>query len=263
VKIDIISAEETHPGTIQLAIAALRRASLTVAVASVLVLVMACGIVGDSSSDSPSPTGACPLTYPELPDGQYIDSLPAVGCVPVPKSRVALPQLAASADEIAVLEVSSIAGVVIPTAGPGSATPAKRANQPLPWTTYNVHVDQWIKGDGPTDTTVTTIGGIDYDGPRLYNGTFLLQAGRKYLMPLRATTPQTPGSAKYEGASTGWASFEVTDGFVHVLNDARAREQLGQYGGLKLSDIIPQVQQWIVSPPPPVTHSPAPATPAG
>ncbi len=235
---------------------------LAFAIGSILVPIMACGGGGSNSNDSSESTPSSSpglLTYPLLQPDQYIDSLPTVSGVPLDATPVALPQLATAAEEIAVLEVTSVVGVVVPTAGPGSATPRKRISQPLPWTTYNVHVDQWIKGDGPTDTTVITIGGIDYDGPRLYEGTFLLQPGRKYLMPLRASTDQTPGSAMYEGAGTGWASFEVTDGYVHVLNDARAQDLLGQYEGAKLSDIIPQVHQWIVSPPSPVTSSPSPS----
>jgi hypothetical protein len=263
VDMEIIGSKEMEPGAVRLLNVGLGRALLAIAIASVLMPVIACG--GGGSGSKASPGASAPASsagspaYPQLADGQYIDSLPAVSGVPLSSSPVALPQLAAVADEIAVLEVTGVVGIVVPTAGPGSATPSKRISQPLPWTTYNVHVDQWIKGDGPADTTVITIGGIDHDGPRLFDGTFLLQAGRKYLMPLRASTPQTPGSAKYEGASTGWASVEVTDGAVHVLNDARSRGLLGQYEGMKLGDIIAEVKQWIVSPPSPVTHSPSPS----
>jgi len=231
-------------------------AALVAAVAGIFLLLSGGGGDGTDGGGGPSPTSG---PYPILADGQYIDSLADVKTIPSDFSAVPMTYLASKVGAIAVVEITGIVSSGVPSPGPGTRTPSIRRFQPLPWTTYTARVEQWIKGgNGQTEITISELGGIDYDGPRLFTGTFLAQTGRKYLVAMDERSPDAPGTGDYAGALSGWANFEVGDGTIHVLNENNSRRLMGAYNLTPLDEFIAMIREWIVARPG-VTPTPPPS----
>jgi hypothetical protein len=231
--------------------------AIVFAVAGVYLLVRDSGGDDDavSGSRTPTPTSG---PYPVLAEGEYIDSLPSdIRTLDSGLDAVPLTNGASMPGTIALVEITGIVETAVPTPGPGTSTPEERRFQPIPWTTYSARVEQWIKGGaGETEITITEAGGVDYDGPRLLTGTFLAQVGRRYLITLG--TPNVPGTGDYQGVLAGWASFEIGDGLIRVLNENNSRRLMGAYNLTPLEDFIAMVREWIIAPPA-VTRTPPPS----
>lgn len=204
---------------------------------------VACGGGDDGPKPTPTPVRV------DLGDGEYIDSYPEGAGIASGLQFNTLEQLASSVEFIAVVEVTSIKDTLIPTAGAGTLTPMDRKFQYLPWTTYNMRVTQWLKGDGPDEITVTIVGGEDYDGHRYYEGTFLPTVGRTYVMPLQTRPAEAPGDGDYEGTTSGATTFEVTDGTVRVLSNSKTQPLVEGIEGITLEELIDRVADWIFAGP--------------
>ncbi len=217
----------------------------------------------DTPSQTPRPTAG---PYPILEDGQYIDSLPKVITLASGLNPVPITYGASVTDSIAVVRFEEVLETVIPTLGPGTRTPEDRLFRPVPWTTYRVSVQEWIKGgDGSPETTLTIIGGVEGEEPRLLTGTFLPQLGRTYLLTMDPHTPDIPGTGKFVAAAAGWSAFEIgQDAAIHVLNENNSRRQMGAWNLTPVDEFIALVKEWVVAapavtptPPPSPTASPA------
>jgi len=229
-------------------------ASIVAAIATVVYLLTD---GGDSTpARTPIPTNG---PYPVLADGQYIDSLPHVNGLPSGQNAVPITYGASKTNSILIGTFEEQVETIIPTIGPGSPTPQSNRFRPLPWTTYRIKVEQWIKGgDGSTETTATLIGGTEGEEPRLFTGTFLPQIGRTYLFTLDLDTPDTPGTAKYVGVMAGWSAFEIGDGVIHVLDENNSRRLMGAYALMPLDQFVGLVNSWVIAPPS-VTPTPPPS----
>lgn len=226
-----------------------------VAVVGVVIVLIRDSGGDDSVAASPTATSE---PYPVLEDGQFIDSLPQVATSPGGIRPLPLTYGASKAAAIAVVTITGVEGSVVPSPGPGTATPMERSYQPVPWTTYKAQVEQWIKGgNGETDITLAEVGGIDYDGARLLTASFLAQVGRTYLIVLDPSTAETPAPGQYFGALFGWANFEVGDGAIHVLNEANSWRFMGAWNGTPLDQFIADIHEWMNGPPS-VTPTPPP-----
>jgi hypothetical protein len=218
--------------------------SLLVAVA----LSLGVGCADDDDAAGPSSTAGGLDT--DIGDGEFIDSWPATGGRVVQADPQSLEQLAPVVDEIAIVEITGVLLLSPWTPPAGSPTARDPDFQPLPWTTYEARIRQWIKGDGPEETTITIIGGVTENGPQYLDGTFLPTVGRVYVMPMQVRGETTPGTGMYEGTTNGATTYEVTDGTVHVLNNAKTHPFSIDYAGLTLEEFIVRIQEWIQASPP-------------
>lgn len=232
--------------------------SVVAAIAVAVILLSGNDGGGDGVANSPTPTSGnegtptpTPGPYPVLADGEYIDSLPSdIPTVESGLGAVPLTRGASGAGGIAVVEITGIVETIVPTPEPGTVTPSVGNTRATPWTVYIARVQQWIKGgQGETEIKISEIGGVDYDGARLYTGTFLAQVGRVYLVSLDAPIPTSPGKPDYIGALTGWSNFEIGGGAIHVLNENNSRRLMGAYNLTPVEDFIAMVREWIVAPP--------------
>lgn len=214
---------------------------------------------------SPTPS---PGPYPALADGQYIDSLPSdIPTIPNPFSALPMPYAASRAPAIAMVEITGTVETIVPTPEPGTVVPTGDRDRATPWTIHSANVVQWIKGGkGETEITISTIGGLDYDGARFFTGTFLAQTGRTYIMILDNALENSPGypNIDYIGVFAGWSAFEVGDGVIHVLNQRTARELMGAWNLTPVDKFIGLLEDWIEQPPaitptPPPSPTPSPS----
>lgn len=221
-------------------------------------------LVRDSGGGSNRPSGPTATLgpYPVLADGEYIDSLPTnikvrfSGFDPVP-----LTYGASRAGAIAIVQVTGIVETIVPTPDAPTGTPG--GITPTPWTVYAATVQQWIKGgNGQTEITMSEIGGVAPDGPHLFEGTFLAQVGRTYLVTLDPPTENSPGDADYIGALTGWSNFEVGDGVIHVLSEKNSWRLMGAFNLTPVDDFVNMVKEWVNGPPAVTPTSPPSITPA-
>lgn len=226
-------------------------------VAAITVAVLLIRDDGDGQpARTPVPTNG---PYPLLADGEYIDSLPTISTLPSGFDAVPLTYGASKTNAIAIGQFTEIVETIIPTIGPGTPTPRSDRFRPVPWTTYRVSIQQWLKGgEGATETTYTAIGGVEGVEPRLLTGTFLPQLGRTYLFSMDLDTPELPGTAKYVGVMAGWSAFEVGDGVIHVLNENNSRRLMGSWHLTPVEEFAAQVAEWVVAPPA-VTPTPPPS----
>jgi hypothetical protein len=218
---------------------------------------------GTEATRTPRPTAG---PYPLLEDGEYIDSLPSdLDTLGSGLEAVPITYGASITNSIAVMRFEEVVETIFPTIGPGTRTPTDSRFRPVPWTTYRVTVEEWLKGgDGSAETTLTIIGGVELEEPRLLTGTFLPQLGRTYLLTMDLDTAETPGTSTYIAAMAGWSAFEVgEDGAIHVLNEANSRRVMGAWNLTPVGDFIERVREWIVAAPE-VTPTPPPsASPEG
>ncbi len=199
--------------------------------------------------------------------GEFIDSRPIGGSLEglwnFP-GDASLPTLVTYADAVVVLDVLEIVDV---TNVPPPFADVSPDTVGLLYTTYRVRVEQWIKGSGKSEFLVTQLGGISPDhpeaGPIFFDGDFLLEPGRSYALLLRERPPDSPGDGQYRPFGAGRGGFEVTDGFVHVLNHSITRNLQGPsgpihvgnlqelYGGMPQKEFVAALQDYVANPPPP------------
>ncbi len=196
---------------------------------------------------------------------RYIDDEPVTGSMeglwgfPGDGSLAAI---VGASDAVVVAEVIEVVGVEysgpydVPESIPAAI--AESWSRGLPYTTYRVRVDQWLKGSGGQEILITDFGGIMEDVPFFIDGDFLLETGRKYVMTLEPNRGM-PGDGQYTRNGGSRGTFEVTDGFVHVLNHPLAEDLQDQYGGMPLADFLEVLEGYVAnpwSPPPPPTPAP-------
>ncbi len=209
--------------------------------------------------NQPHGTGAYTLSEP-LPDGQFVDSRPIEGALQAAwdfPGDGSLRALAADADAAAVVNIAAIVNVDAPPQAIPPGWPPEAANSGLAYVTYTAAVEQWVKGTAAGQILVTDV--AVHEGQVLYplaSGTFLLQPGRKYFLLLATKPPDTPGQGQYLLMGSGRAGFEVTDGFVHVLNDPIAQDLQQQFGGLPLQQFVDIIKGYVAAPPAPPPPGP-------
>ena len=194
----------------------------------------------------------------------YIDSTPSSGSVEALwgfPGDGSLPAILGALEAVVVAEVIEVVGVQysgpyeVPESIPTAI--AESWSRGLPYTTYRIGIDQWLKGSGGQEILITNSGGITPDGPIFFDGDFLLEPGRKYVMAL-VPKGGMPGDGVYTRRGGSRGTFEVTDDFVHVLNHPLADDLQAQYGGTALADFVQVLEGYVANPPPPPTPSPAP-----
>jgi hypothetical protein len=188
--------------------------------------------------------------------GRYIDDEPSVGGG-LPglwgfPGDGSLHAIVAEVDAVVVGEVVEVVGVVY--SGPDdppeglSEEAAESWRRGFPTTTYRIRVDRWLKGSGTAEISVSSTGGITPDGPMFVDGDFLLEPGRKYVMALDPTPPRALGDGEYARKGGSRGAFEVTDGYVHVLNHPITQEIQEQYNGMPLDDFVALVNTYATTP---------------
>ncbi len=164
-----------------------------------------------------------------------------------------LPDILGASEALVLAEVTDVAATTTDLASetpPAWIPQAIRDTWGLPYTTYTARVEEWLKGSGPEEITITDVGGLTADGPVFLNGDFLLQVGRKYVVSL-GPNQGMPGGGQYSRSSGGRGSFEVTDGYVHVLNHPLAQDLQQQWGGMALADFVRALQGLVAATPAP------------
>jgi hypothetical protein len=161
--------------------------------------------------------------------------------------------IVADSEAVVLGEVVEVVGVAY--TGPHDLLPeglseenAESWRRGFPTTTYRIRVDRWLKGSGTAEISVSSTGGITPDGPMFVDGDFLLEPGRKYVMALDPTPPRALGDGEYARKGGSRGAFEVTDGYVHVLNDPITQEIQEQYNGMPLDDFVALVNTYATTP---------------
>ena len=216
------------------------------------VSVIACG--GDTEVEvDTQPTGNAENLDQDqfrlLAEGEFIDSRPIEGSSgALVIISGGLPGVVGRADAIVVAEGLEGGDVTVPTRpAPPNFPVAEIEESPL--TTYSARVDQWVKGSGPGELLVTQFGGITESGPEFVDGFFLLEAGRTYILSLYLKDPDLPTQADYVASVNGLVTFEVTDGFVHVLNHPMTQELQERYGGMPLAEFVQVLEGYVAQQP--------------
>jgi len=185
---------------------------------------------------------------PLLREGEFIDSQPIRGQSGGAVTVFPLPTAVARADAIVVVEILEVLDKSDHTSPIRDETGAViREILVSPITTYRGQVTEWIKGSGNHEIVISWWRGLTPDGPRFSDGGFLPQEGRKYLLLLSPKTPGIPGAGAYE--TSGFAGYEVTDGFVHVLNHPLWQDLQEEYGGMPLADFVQVLKGFVANPP--------------
>jgi len=188
-------------------------------------------------------------------EANFIDSAPVRGDVEALwgfPGDGSLADIAGASEAVVVVEVIEVVGVEY--SGPYDvpewmpAAIAESWSRGLPYTTYRLGVDRWLKGAGGQEILITDGGGITPDGPIFMDGDFLVEAGRKYVMAL-APNVGMPGAGQYTRRAGSRGTFEVTDGFVHVLNHPIAEDLQEQYGGMALADFVQVLEGFVAATP--------------
>jgi hypothetical protein len=203
------------------------------AAAALLGLVVACGDADrDHYIDEEPVTGSIDASWSFPGDGSLLDMVRASEVVVV-------------ADVIEVVGVEYDGPHERPESIPEEM--AESLIRGLPWTTYRLGVGEWLKGSGAQEILITDLGGITPDGPYFIDSDFLLEAGRKYVMTL-VPYPAIHGPGDYMRRGGSRGNFEVTDGFVHVLNHPRARGLDEQFGGMPLDEFVEVLREYASQP---------------
>jgi hypothetical protein len=211
-------------------------------------------VKGESSS-----TPGSPLDMVLLTDGEFLDSKPIEGTHHASGTIIPLPQAARRATAIVIVEVTAIADAQDYTSSLRDSDGKVFLESVIsPITTYRASVQQWVKGTGPDEILIAWWGGGTPDGLDFYDGGFLPQVGRKYLLLLSRKSPDLPGPGEYETA--GDAGYEVTDGRVHVVNNPLWQDLQAKYGGMPVGDFVAVLQGFLAATPEP---SATPAKTAG
>ena len=212
-----------------------------------------------------SPTGQS-----DLPDGQFIDTMEPGPGPSVYWNLIGDGSLHAhvdAAEAVAVVAVTDVVSVDYyhSPMPPGIELPKEGFPQEgIPATTYSASVEQWLKGGGPDQVLISQGGGpSERTGkPIVFDGTFLLQPGRRYLLLLGGIT-----KGEYQPLYGGRGAFEVTDGFVHVLNHPNAGAFQEQYSGMPLDGFVALVNTYVATPytgpTPPQGPAPSPEPASG
>ena len=235
-------------------------------VASISLLLLACGGGAEVAPDAERSGNGETIARDQLrllAEGEFIDSNLIEGTAPVDALTSfpgdgSLAAFVAYADAVVVGEVTEVTDVVISTSPAPPNWPVSEVDNP-PWTTYRVRVDQWLKGSEGAEILVGQSGGMTPYGPYFFDGDFLLEPGRKYVLILVDRHPLQPGPGKFAAGVTGRSGFEVTDGSVHVLNHPIAQELQTQFGGMPLQEFVGVLRGYVANPPPPPTPRPTPA----
>jgi hypothetical protein len=222
--------------------------TLSLIALAVLALAIACGGNGRSSETNFS---------------EFIDSRPINGSVGTSwnfPGDGSLWALVADADAIGVFEVLRVVDV---TNIPPPPLEFQRPAVGLVYSTYRAKAEQWVKGAGPSEFLVTELGGVSPVhpelGPIFFNGDFLLESGRKYVLLLWEKSSESPGTGQYLSGAGGRGWFEVTDGLVHVLNHPLTQDLQEEFGGMPLADFVQVLRGYVANPPPSPTPRPAAA----
>ena len=188
------------------------------------------------------------------PTGGFIDSKPYRGSTEAMwdfPGDGSLAALVTAGEAVVVAEVIEVVGVEY---NEPSTAPVPEGMDPefverwrLGWlyTTYRVAVEQWLKSDGPAEILITDVGGMTVDGAIHLDGDFLLEEGRRYLMTLVLNMGAHPGEGQYSRPGGSRGTFEVTDGFVHVLNHPMAEDLEELYGGMALAEFVQVVEGFV------------------
>ncbi|HEY5624871.1 MAG TPA: cohesin domain-containing protein [Dehalococcoidia bacterium] len=219
--------------------------------AALAIVIVGCG--GATREDSPPPAG---LEFTEFTDAR--PAQPDSSLIWLPHGG--LPAIIELVEGIVVVEVAEIVDVTVPKEPAPPGWPAEELDGD-PLTTYDVLVEQWIKGDGGTELRIVGPGGITEDGPDFEGGAFPLEPGRRYTLALVPMRPSLPVTADYLWDWGGFASFEVTDGFVHVLNHELTGDLEEKYGGMPEDEFVAILKNIVANPPkitPLPTLSPTP-----
>ena len=234
------------------------RTAVLVFAALLAVSIVACGGDTEVAPDTQPSDNAGDLDQDQfrlLPEGEFIDTNPIRGDSGafVVISRV---------DTVVVAEILEVVAVTVRTRPAPPNWPVDEIED-RPVTAYSARVDQWVKGEGEGEILITQFGGVTASGPRFTDGDFLLQPGRRYVVALtdRDKLEIVPGPGQYVKTGLGLGAFEVTDGFVHVLNNPIAQDLQEQFGGMPLADFVQVLEGYVANPPPSPTPPPAP-TPA-
>ena len=222
----------------------------------IALLLSACGGVAEPTS-SPAPDlspeaedVARDQSY-TLAEGEFIDSKPVQGAAGQALRDFpgdgSLAAFVARSDAVIVGEVVEIVDLFISTSSAPPNWPVAEIENP-PWSTYRVRVDQWLKGSGSAEILVGRFGGITPSGPYFLDGDFLLEPARSYVLILLNKQAVEPGPGQYTSYTSGRGGFEVTDGFVHVLNHPLTQDLQEQYGGMPLADFM-QLLEGLIAPP--------------
>jgi hypothetical protein len=103
-------------------------------------------------------------------------------------------------------------------------------------TTYRGTVETWIKGSGSSTVEIRGAGGVTSEGERyFFDGHFLLEPGRKYLLLL---TQDDRGAYWYGHARGG---YDVTDG-VKVMNHPDTRD-LEEFEKMSVAELVNYVKE--------------------
>jgi hypothetical protein len=203
-----------------------------------------------------------------LGDGKFIDTHPVTGTgqpyrhLPGDGSLAAI---TADVDVIAVVEVTEIVDLVIPTRPAPQGWPVEIIEE-TPWTTYRAHVEQWVKSSGGAEILIAGYGGIVTEtelgqlgpGPHFIDGDFLLEPGRRYVLLMKDKPASIPAQGDYITSYGGRGGFEVTDGYVHVLNHYIA-DKVRWASGLTTEEFVDVLEGYLASPPPLETPSSEPS----
>lgn len=240
------------------------RTAVLVFAALLTVAIVACGgdrEAGPVAQPSGSVVDVDQDQFRFLAEGEFIDTKPVRGSSgALVVMSGGLPGVVSRADAIVVSEITEIVDVTIPTRPAPPNFPVAEIEE-YPVTTYSARVDQWVKGVGGDKLLITDVGGVTDSGPRFVDGDFLLEPGRRYVLALYEKREGLPGPGQYERAGLGLGAFEVTDGFVHVLNNPLTQDLQAQFGGMPLQEFVQVLEDYVTNPPPSPTPLPA-LTPA-
>lgn len=234
----------------------MRRLAMLLA-AAILILAFGCDATGDGSMSqsgtepSDISDGLVQNESPLLAEGEFIDSRPAWPGREAQITTVPLPTAVAGADAVVVVDGLEIVDETDYTTPLRAGDEVIRELSISLITTYRAHVEQWVKGSGGDEIMITWWGGMTPEGPRLFDGAFLPQKGRKYLLLLGERSADSPGIGDFFTMGFGRGSFEVTDGAVHVLNHPLTRKLQEQFGGMPLEEFVDVLRGYVTNPPPP------------
>ena len=217
-------------------------------IAGVLALASVIACTGDASGPMPAESTPDPVLsgggehvvgdepFP-LAEGEFIDTRPIRGAqtgglLILPPGG--FPGLVAAAEAVVLADLIEVADVTTPIQPAPPNVPAE-VIQGTPVTTYRASVAQWLKGDGNEEILIGQSGAITPAGPVFTDGDFLLQPGRRYVLLLTTLPFSPPGPGELFPVALGRSMFEVTDGFVHVLNNPITTDLQEQYGGFPLA----------------------------